>query len=68
MSAVGSAEFRLLIFIGVLGSKPHSAVILNKGLSLVVVASALPFRMGAAPLHDLSANWTVIVTLLTGRL
>ena len=44
------------------------AVILNKALSLVVVASALPARLSAVPVSDLVPHWTVVVNLLAGSL
>jgi hypothetical protein len=34
-------------------------VILNKAMSLVVVASALPFRAAAVPFGVLGAHWTI---------
>jgi uncharacterized membrane protein YfcA len=43
-------------------------VILNKAMSLVVVASALPFRAAAVPFADVAAHWAVIVNLLAGSL
>ena len=43
---LGGAEFRLPLLIGVFNFAALDAVILNKAMSLVVVASALPFRMG----------------------
>jgi uncharacterized membrane protein YfcA len=44
------------------------AVILNKATSLVVVASALPFRAAAVPFGEVSAHWPVILNLLAGSL
>ncbi len=44
------------------------AVILNKAMSLVVVATALPARVAGVPFADLLAEWHVIVTLLGGSL
>ena len=41
---LGGAEFRLPLLIGAFRFAPVQAVILNKAMSLVVVASALPFR------------------------
>lgn len=46
---LGGAEFRLPLLIGLFGFDALSAVILNKAISLIVVASSLPFRMGAVP-------------------
>ena len=41
---LGGAEFRLPLLIGIFAFGPLEAVILNKAMSLVVVATALPFR------------------------
>lgn len=65
---LGGAEFRLPLLIGLFGFGPLEAVILNKAMSLVVVASALPFRLAAVPFTELAAHWTVIVNLLAGSL
>jgi uncharacterized protein len=43
-------------------------VILNKAMSLIVVASALPFRATAVPFASVLAHWPVIVNLLAGSL
>lgn len=42
----GGAEFRLRLVIGLFGFVALHGVILNKAMSLVVVTSALFFRMG----------------------
>ncbi|WP_028745405.1 sulfite exporter TauE/SafE family protein [Rhizobium mesoamericanum] len=65
---LGGAEFRLPLLIGLFAFGPLEAVIMNKAMSLVVVASALPFRLTAVPLSDLLAHWTVIANLLAGSL
>jgi len=65
---LGGAEFRLPLLIGLFGFDALSAVILNKALSLVVVTSSLPFRMGTIPLSSVLERWDVIVTLLAGSL
>lgn len=65
---LGGAEFRLPILISVFGFGALEAVILNKALSLVVVAAALVFRAGTIPLADVVAHWPVIVNLLAGTL
>jgi uncharacterized membrane protein YfcA len=43
-------------------------VILNKAMSLIVVATALPARLLAVPWHDAAPHWTVAVNLLAGSL
>ena len=45
---LGGAEFRLPLLIGAFGFGPLEAVILNKAMSLVVVASAIPSQRGCA--------------------
>jgi uncharacterized membrane protein YfcA len=44
------------------------AIILNKAMSLVVVASALPFRAATVPFSAVAAHWSIIVNLLAGSL
>lgn len=43
-------------------------MILNKAMSLVVVASALPFRAATVPFGNVAAHWPIIVNLLGGSL
>ena len=63
---LGGAEFRLPLLIGPFGFGALDAVILNKAMSLVVVASALPLRFGAVPLGAVLEHWPVILNLLAG--
>lgn len=65
---LGGAEFRLPLLIGVFRFAALEAVILNKAMSLVVVASALPFRAQTVPLAEVAHQWPVIVNLLAGSL
>jgi uncharacterized membrane protein YfcA len=65
---LGGAEFRLPLLISLFGFGALEAVILNKTMSLVVVASALPFRMGTVPFEAVAAQWSVILNLLAGSL
>ena len=65
---LGGAEFRLPLLIGAFQFAALQAVILNKAMSLVVVASALPFRAAAVPFASVAANWPTIVNLLAGSL
>jgi uncharacterized membrane protein YfcA len=44
------------------------AVILNKAMSLVVVASTLPFRAAAVPIGGIAAHCSIIVNLPAGSL
>lgn len=63
---LGGAEFRLPLLIGLFGFAALQAVIVNKALSLVVVASALPARLVAVPAVAVVEHWPVIVNLLAG--
>ncbi|CAN7753024.1 sulfite exporter TauE/SafE family protein [Mesorhizobium sp. LjNodule214] len=65
---LGGAEFRLPLLIGAFHFAALEAVILNKAMSLVVVASALPFRATIVPWGAVAAHWTVIANLLAGSL
>jgi uncharacterized protein len=65
---LGGAEFRLPLLIGAFRFPALQAVILNKAMSLIVVASALPFRATAVPFASVAAQWSVIVNLLAGSL
>jgi uncharacterized membrane protein YfcA len=65
---LGGAEFRLPVLIGLFRFAALEAIILNKAMSLVVVASALPFRAGTVPFAVIADHWSVIVNLLAGSL
>lgn len=65
---LGGAEFRLPLLIGPFRFPPLEAVILNKAMSLVVVASALVFRAWEIPFGTVAAHWPVILNLLAGSL
>jgi uncharacterized membrane protein YfcA len=65
---LGGAEFRLPLLIGAFRFAGLQAVILNKAMSLVVVASALPFRAATVPFASVAADWPIIVNLLAGSL
>jgi uncharacterized membrane protein YfcA len=45
-----------------------SVGVLNKAMSLVVVAAALPSRASAVPLSALAEHWSIILNLLCGSL
>lgn len=49
MIGLGGAEFRLPLLIGWFGFVALQAVILNKAMSLLVVATALPARLLGIP-------------------
>src|SRR3954453_14247233 len=65
---LGGAEFRLPLLIGAFRFTALEAVILNKAMSLVGIASALPFRATAVPFDAVAARWATIVNLLAGSL
>lgn len=65
---LGGAEFRLPLLIGPFGFAALEAVILNKAMSLVVVAFALPFRAATVPFDQIAAQWPIILNLLAGSL
>jgi uncharacterized membrane protein YfcA len=65
---LGGAEFRLPLLIGLFRFVALEAVILNKAMSLVVVASALPFRAGTVPFGAIALHWPAVVNLLAGSL
>ena len=56
------------LLIGAFRLPALEAVILNKAMSLVVVATALLFRAATIPFARLADHWTVIVNLLAGSL
>ncbi len=65
---LGGAEFRLPLLIGMFRFAALEAVILNKAMSLVVVATALPFRAGTVPFGEIAAHWPIVLNLLAGSL
>src|SRR5882724_4305307 len=65
---LGGAEFRLPLLISLFQFRGLEAVILNKATSLVVVATALPFRSSTVSFHDIGAHWPIIANLLAGSL
>jgi uncharacterized protein len=65
---LGGAEFRLPLLISLFRFRGLEAVILNKATSLIVVATALPFRAATVPFADVWAHWPIIANLLAGSL
>jgi len=65
---LGGAEFRPPLLIGAFRFAALEAVILNKAMNLVVVASALPFRARTVPLDAIATHWGVVANLLAGSL
>lgn len=65
---LGGAEFRLPLLIGMFRFAALEAVVLNKAMSLVVVATALPFRSGTVPFSEIASHWPIIANLLAGSL
>ncbi len=68
MIGLGGAEFRLPLLIGLFGFVALQAVIVNKALSLLVVATAIPARLVAVPFSELAPHWSIVVNLLAGSL
>jgi uncharacterized membrane protein YfcA len=56
------------VLLGPFKFRPLEAVILNKAMSLVVVAAALPFRAQSVPLSVVVSHWPTIVNMLAGSL
>lgn len=65
---LGGAEFRLPLLIGLFRFAALEAVIINKAVSLVVVATALIFRTETVPVDDILAHWSIVLNLLGGSL
>ena len=65
---LGGAEFRLPVLLGPFRFRPLDAVILNKAMSLVVVAAALLFRTRSVPAQQVLAHGPVVLNLLAGSL
>jgi uncharacterized protein len=63
---LGGAEFRLPLLIGLFGFAALEAVILNKAMSLIVVASALVFRSMTIPFGTIFEHGSIVLTLLSG--
>lgn len=61
---LGGAEFRLPLLLNVFGFVALEAVILNKAMSLIVVASALVFRCIAVPFDAVWGHASVVLNLL----
>jgi uncharacterized membrane protein YfcA len=54
---LGGAEYRLPLLIGIFAFGPLEAVILNKTMSLIVVAVALPARVASVPFAEIISHW-----------
>lgn len=65
---LGGAEFRLPVLVMAFRLPTLEAVILNKAMSLVVVAAALVFRGGSIPFATLLGHADVALNLLAGSL
>ncbi len=65
---LGGAEFRLPLLINYFRFAPLESVILNKAISLVVVASAFLFRGWIIPFGSIADAWPIITNLLAGSL
>lgn len=65
---LGGAEFRLPVLVGVFLFPTLQAVIVNKLMSLIVVASAIPLRSASIPWAQVAGHWPVILNILAGSL
>ena len=65
---LGGAEYRLPLLLGAFGFPPLQAVILNKALSLVVVATALPARGVGVPWGLVRDHWATAANVLAGSI
>lgn len=65
---LGGAEFRLPVLIGLFQFRALDAIIVNKAVSLIVVAVALPFRASVVPFAQIADHWLVVANLLAGSL
>ena len=65
---LGGAEFRLPLLLTVFGLAALAAIIMNKAMSLVVVLVAIPVRLAAVPLSEISDEWGAVLNLLAGSL
>ncbi|MCA1907949.1 MAG: sulfite exporter TauE/SafE family protein [Magnetospirillum sp.] len=65
---LGGAEFRLPLLIGAFRFAALEAVILNKAMSLVVVAAAFLFRTRTISIETVASHCDVIINLLAGSL
>ena len=65
---LGGDEFRLPLLISLFSFAALQAVMLNKAMSLIVVATALPARMLSMPLAAITDHWNIIGNLLAGSL
>lgn len=65
---LGGAEFRLPVLVGLFRIGTLEAIILNKAMSLVVVAAALLFRGGSISPGNLMSHLDVVLNLLAGSL
>jgi uncharacterized membrane protein YfcA len=65
---LGGAEFRLPLLITIFAFVALEAVIVNKAISLIVVASALVFRSTSIPFDTVLQHWPIVANLLAGSL
>jgi uncharacterized membrane protein YfcA len=65
---LGGAEFRLPLLVGPFRFPPLEAIILNKAMSLIVVATALLFRSGTISFAEIAAHWPIMINLLAGSI
>ena len=65
---LGGAEFWLPLLVTVFGFIALEAVIVNKAISLIVVASVLAFRSTTIPIETMLDHGSIVINLLAGAL
>lgn len=65
---LGGAEFRLPVLVGLFRIGTLEAVVFNKAMSLIVVATAFAFRAHSIPFDQLFSHTDVMLNLLAGSL
>src|ERR1700693_1097391 len=65
---LGGVEFRLRVWVARFRLPTLQAVILNKAMSLVVVAFALPFRAATISFDQIWQHTDIVINLLAGSL
>ncbi|MBE0436202.1 MAG: sulfite exporter TauE/SafE family protein [Methylomicrobium sp.] len=65
---LGGAEFRLPVLVGLFRLNTLEAIIVNKAMSLVVVAAALLLRGGTISFDSLFGHSDIVLNLLAGSL
>lgn len=65
---LGGAEFRLPVLVGLFKYRTLQAIVINLVVSLVTVSVSFVFRAGVVPLHNVMAQWAVVINIAVGSL